>query len=249
MNAVTSLHTVWFWFASKRADAWSALSFSLEQRVLLHICYTLPCTMKLLLTGFEPFSASRINPSEQVVRALSSENFGRLKIQTAILPVERVQGQVKLIRAYKEHQPDIVLCLGESARRMAISIERIAINLIDYRIADNSGTKIVDERIVPQAPDAYFVTLPVRKMLESARACGVPAELSLSAGSFLCNQVTYSLLHYLSQSQLNTPAGFVHVPQLPEQVIDKFPSIPSMSLDTMLKGIRAIIGALDTFMN
>jgi len=201
--------------------------------------------MKLLLTGFEPFGGSRINPSEQIVRALERENLGAIKLATAILPVDRVHGPAALVRAYQEHQPDAVLCLGEASRRMAISIERVAINLMDYRIADNAGNQIVDEPIVRDAPAAYFVTLPVRAMLNAVRACGVPAELSLSAGTFLCNQITFALLHYLAQNNLQTPAGFVHLPALPEQVIDKQPLIPSMSLETMLKGIRAIINSLD----
>lgn len=200
--------------------------------------------MKLLLTGFEPFGGSRVNPSEQTVRALAQESLGATKLSIAILPVDRVHGPAALIRAYQEHQPDAVLCLGEASKRMAISIERVAINLLDYRIADNAGNQIVDEPIVRDAPAAYFCTLPVRAMLNAVRACGVPAELSLSAGAFLCNQVTYALLHYLAQSKLNTPAGFVHLPALPEQVINKQPLIPSMSLETMLKGIQAAINAI-----
>jgi len=210
--------------------------------------------VKLLLTGFEPFGGSQINPSEQVVRALARENLGAtprhrlgagVKLATAVLPVDRVHGPAALIRVYQEQQPDAVLCLGEASRRMAISIERIAINLLDYRIADNVGNQVVDEPIIRDAPAAYFVTLPVRAMLNAVRACGVPAELSLSAGAFLCNQVTFALLHYLAQNNLQTPAGFVHLPALPEQVVDKNPPIPSMSLDSMLTGICAIINCLD----
>jgi pyroglutamyl-peptidase len=202
--------------------------------------------MKLLLTGFEPFGGSKINPSEQVVRALARENLGAIKLSTVILPVDRVHGPAALIRAYEEHQPDAVLCLGEASKRMAISIERVAINLLDFRLADNAGNQTVDEPIVRDAPAAYFVTLPVRAMLNAVHACGVPAELSLSAGAFLCNQVTYALLHYLAQEKLKTPAGFVHLPALPEQVIDKQPLIPSMSLETMLQGINAAIGAIES---
>lgn len=204
--------------------------------------------MKLLLTGFEPFGTNRVNPSEQVVRAIAGEPAGAIPfaLGTAILPVDRNRGPAALIRAFEEQQPDIVLCLGEASKRMTISIERVAINLMDYRIADNAGNTVVDEPIIPAAgaPAAYFVTLPVRAMLKAARACGVPTELSLSAGAYLCNQVAYSLLHHIAQNNLRTPAGFVHLPALPEQAIDQNPSIPSMSLETMLKGIRAIISVL-----
>jgi pyroglutamyl-peptidase len=127
---------------------------------------------------------------------------------------------------------------------MAISIERVAINLLDYRMADNAGHQAIDEPIVPDGPAAYFVTLPVRAMLEAVHAAGIPAELSLSAGAFLCNQVTYELLHYLTTHQLDIPAGFVHLPALPEQVTNASPPMPSMALETMVRGICAVIGAL-----
>ena len=200
--------------------------------------------MKLLLTGFEPFGESKINPSEQVVRALEREKIAGIELRTAILPADRVRGPETLIRAVQQFQPDAVLCLGEASRRIAISIERVAINLLDFRIPDNAGQQVTDKPMVPDGPAAYFVTLPVRAMLDAVRAVGVPAELSLSAGAFLCNQVTYVLLHYLAQNNLRTPAGFAHLPALPEQVVDRHPLIPSMGLETMLVGIKGAIGAI-----
>src|SRR2546427_12290933 len=125
-----------------------------------------------------------------------------------------------------------------------IEAERVAINLLDYRMVDNAGHQAVDEPIVPDGPAAYFVTLPVRAMLDAVRMAGIPAELSLSAGAFLCNQVTYELLHYLTIHQLAIPTGFVHLPALPEQVINAYPPMPSMALETMVRGICAVIGAL-----
>ncbi len=200
--------------------------------------------MILLLTGFEPFGSSQVNPSEQIVHALSREKMSGIELHTAILPVDRTRGPETLIRAFELHQPDAALCLGEASRRMAISIERVAINLMDYRIADNAGNQMVDEPIIADGPAAYFVTLPVRAMLNAVRAACVPAELSLSAGAYLCNQVTYSLLHHLAQNHLKNAAGFIHLPRLPEQAVDCDPIIPSMSLDTMLTGIRAAICAI-----
>ena len=173
--------------------------------------------MKLLLTGFEPFGGSAVNPSEQVVRALAQERLRRIQLRTAILPVDRVQGPVALVRAIQKYRPDAVLCLGE-AGRAAISVERVAINLMDYRIADNAGNCVTDEPIAPDGPAAYFVTLPVRAMLEAVRSVHVPAELSLSAGAFLCNQVLYTALHHIATHQLDTKVGFVHLPSLPERL-------------------------------
>ena len=200
--------------------------------------------MKLLLAGFEPFGGSAVNPSEQVVRALAQESLPGIALHTAILPVDRVNGPATLIRAVQESQPDAVLCLGEAPGRTAISIERVAINLMDYRIADNAGNQAQDEPIVPDGPAAYFVTLPVRAMLEAIRAANVPAELSLSAGAFLCNQVLYTLLHHLTPNNPGVRAGFAHVPPLPEQVVNKDRLIASMGLDIMLTGIRAAISAV-----
>lgn len=197
--------------------------------------------MKLLLTGFEPFGESSVNPSEQVARAMAGETLPGVELQPLILPVDRFAGPATLIQAVQAGQPEAVICLGEAARRLALSLERIAINLLDYRIADNAGHLVTDEVIVPGGPAAYFTTLPVRAMRDAVLAVGVPAELSLSAGSFLCNQVLYELLHYLSRHSLNIPAGFIHLPLLPEQAAQRHPLPPSMSLETMLKGMRAAI--------
>jgi pyroglutamyl-peptidase len=200
--------------------------------------------MKVLLTGFEPFGSSQVNPSAQVVGRLARDGVSGVTLHSAILPVDRQGGPATLLNAVRALHPDAILCLGEATRRMAISIERVALNLLDYRMADNTGHQAIDEPIVPDGPAAYFVTLPVRAMLEAVRAAGIPAELSLSAGAFLCNQVTYELLHYLTTYQLDIPAGFVHVPALPEQVTNAYPPVPSMALETMTCGIRAAIGAL-----
>jgi pyroglutamyl-peptidase len=200
--------------------------------------------MKVLLTGFEPFGGSQVNPSEQVVGRLARDGVPGVTLHSAILPVDRQGGPATLLNAVRALHPDAILCLGEATRRMAIAIERVALNLLDYRIADNAGHQAIDEPIVPDGPAAYFVTLPVRAMLAAVRAAGIPAELSLSAGAFLCNQVTYELLHYLTTHQLDIPTGFVHLPALPEQVTNAYPPMPSMALETMAHGICAVIGAL-----
>jgi pyroglutamyl-peptidase len=200
--------------------------------------------MNVLLTGFEPFGGSHVNPSEQVVRTLARDGVPGVALHSVILPVDRQGGPATLLNAVRALHPEAILCLGEAARRAAISIERVALNLLDYRMADNAGHQVIDEPIVPNGPAAYFVTLPVRAMLEAVRMAGIPTELSLSAGAFLCNQVTYELLHYLTTHQLDIPAGFVHLPALPEQVTNAYPPLPSMALETMARGICAVIGAL-----
>jgi pyroglutamyl-peptidase len=200
--------------------------------------------MRLLLTGFEPFGGNDVNPSAQIVAKLACAGVEGVELITAVLPVDRYRGPAALIQAVQTNQLDAVLCLGLAGRDPAIAIERVAVNLLDFRIADNSGQQFVDEPIVPDGPAAYFTTLPVRAMYKAALTAGVPVELSLSAGAFLCNQVTYELLHYLAINQLNIPAGFVHVPYLPEQVAGRTPLLPSMSLATMCVGLTAVIQAI-----
>jgi pyroglutamyl-peptidase len=216
--------------------------------------------VKILVTGFEPFGGSSLNPSEQVVRALAGQPAGgprlshgphegaepvpRATVVTEILPVDRYRGPEALRSALERTQPDAVLCLGEASRRAALSIERVAINLMDYRIPDNSGQQVTDLPVVPGGPAAYFVTLPVRAMLAAVQGAGVPVELSLSAGSYLCNQVLYDLLHQLSGREPVLRAGFIHLPSLPEQASQAASPYPSMALETILKGVRAALAVL-----
>jgi pyroglutamyl-peptidase len=205
--------------------------------------------MKLLLTGFEPFGHSQINPAAEVVRVMAEHEIEGVELVTAVLPVHRFDGPDVLIRTYIKSRPDAVLCLGESGNRMALAIERVAINLLDFRISDNGGHLVTDKPIHENGPAAYFTTLPVRAMVGAVEEIGVPAELSLSAGAFLCNQVIYEILHYIATHRLATPAGFVHLPQLPDQVAGQRPSRPSMSLETMCRGATAVIQTIATHLS
>jgi pyroglutamyl-peptidase len=200
--------------------------------------------MRMLLTGFEPFGGSNVNPSIEVVRALAGTQLDGIELSTAQLPVDRVSGPATLVFALETYKPDAVLCLGQAMGRQVLSIERVALNLMDYSIADNTGSMVTDEPVVPGGPAAYFVTLPVRAMLAALKPVGVPGELSLSAGTFLCNQVLYALLHHLAVNGLSIPAGFIHVPALPVQVADRPSLAPSMSLDTMITGVSAALRAI-----
>ena len=201
-----------------------------------------------LLTGFEPFCGSTVNPrrawvnpSEQAVHALNGQTIAGLKIVGIILPVDRQSGPVALLKALEEVHPAAVLCLGEAARRPAISIERVAVNLMDFRIPDNAGVIITDQPITADGPAAYFSTLPVRALLNALLAAELPAELSLTAGSYLCNQIFYTLMHALATRNTKTPGGFIHLPALPEQAANMDTPCPSMSLETDLKAIRLAI--------
>jgi pyroglutamyl-peptidase len=211
--------------------------------------------MKLLITGFEPFGGSDVNPSCEALRVLGEAPPDGIELHTALLPVEHRRGPEELLRNFEQNQPEAVICLGEAGRRMRLSIERVAVNLIDDQIPDNEGQLLVDSPVFPGGPAAYFVTLPVREMLQAILKAGVPAELSLTAGAYLCNQVLYTILHRLAEERLSIPAGFIHLPQLPEQVAalqtahTSIPSKPSMALETQVCGLKAAILALKDSIN
>lgn len=200
--------------------------------------------MQFLVTGFEPFGQSSINPSEQVVQRLAAMQFEDFAVATAVLPVHRHLGPQTLLNHVQQLQPDAVICLGEAGGRTAVSIERVAVNLLDFGIADNNGLVVQDEPIVADGPAAYFATLPVRALQQAVLAAGIPTELSLSAGAFLCNQVMYELLHFLAGQQLAIPAGFVHLPLLPEQAASQKPLRPSMALEGMVTAVATILYTL-----
>jgi len=197
--------------------------------------------VRLLLSGFEPFAGSPINPSQQLAEALAAERMDGVQINSLILPVDGALAPAALIAALDAQQPDAVISLGQATGRAVMSLERVAVNLLDYSIPDNTGKLIVDEPVVAGGPAAYFATVPVRAMLEAMRGAGVPAELSLSAGAYLCNQVLYAVLHHIAANRLPVRAGFIHVPALPQQVPPGTTRLPSMSLATMLTGVRAAI--------
>jgi pyroglutamyl-peptidase len=200
--------------------------------------------MRLLLTGFEPFGGSSINPSQQIIERLEAEGLPGIELVTAILPVDRLRGPEKLLQLFEKFHPEAVLCLGEASTRAVLSIERLAVNLLNFTIPDNQGVQVEDEPIVPGGPAAYFATLPVRKAYEAVKAAQVPVEISLSAGSYLCNQVFYTLLNFLVHQGLDFPAGFIHLPRLPEQAAVQQAAEPSMSLETSLRGIKALVEVL-----
>lgn len=150
----------------------------------------------------------------------------------------------ELLQAFRRDRPDAVVCLGESGQATGITFERVAVNLRDYRLPDNAGRQVVDQPVVAQGPAAYFATLPVRTMFEAVRERGIHAELSMSAGTFLCNEVMYAALHWAATEAPATLAGFVHVPRLPEQVAGRDGALPSMDAMTTARGVAAALTAL-----
>lgn len=198
--------------------------------------------MKILVTGFEPFGGETRNPSAEVVERLPDTVAGA-EIIKLILPTVRYEAPRKVMQAVKEHCPDAVLSIGQAGGRAAVSVERVAVNLDDYRIPDNAGNQPADEPVVPGGPDAYLTNLPVKAMVEAIQRVGVPAQISLSAGTFVCNHVLYQVRHDLEERHPGVGNGFIHIPFLPEQVVDK-PGQPSMSLDLSVRAVKAAICAI-----
>lgn len=196
--------------------------------------------MKVLVTGFTPFGGEQINPSWEAVKRLP-EHIGEMTITKREIPTEFDAACAALRAAMDELRPDAVLSVGQYGGANGIRVERVAINLRDARIADNAGAKPMDEPVVPGAPDAYFATLPTRRIVEKLREQDIPAQLSYSAGTFVCNNLLFCALHESARKFPATRCGFVHVPYLPEQAKDG--SAPSMSLALM---VRALTAALKT---
>ena len=191
---------------------------------------------KVLLTGFEPFGTATSNPSGEIVKQVSGDN-----IVTAILPVTYAQSAERLLELIAEHNPDVVICLGQAEGRTQITPEKVAINLDDARLPDNAGVRRSDVKILDDGPDAYFTTLPIKEMVDAIKAQGIPASVSLSAGAFLCNHVFYVAQNKFSGTKVRS--GFVHVPLMDSQA-PEFPGLPTMPLDQMVKAVRAMLEVL-----
>ena len=198
--------------------------------------------MKILVTGFEPFGGETENPSAQVARGLPASLAGA-EIVTAILPVTCRGALETVTEAIRHHRPDAVLSLGQAGGRAAVSIERIAINVDDFSIPDNEGAQPKDQAIVPGGPAAYWSTLPIRAMEAAVRAAGVPCQISNTAGTYVCNHVMYGVAHLLGREFPGTVSGFLHIPYLPEQVLDK-PGQPSMPLELSRQAVEAALTAI-----
>jgi pyroglutamyl-peptidase len=189
--------------------------------------------VKALVTGFDPFAGAPVNASIEAVRRLPAR-IGILDIVTAELPTSYARSIPALKAALAKARPGIVLCVGEAGDRNHLSVERVAVNLQDARIPDNDGATPADRPVVRGGAAAYFATLPVRKMVAALRAAELPAELSMSAGAFVCNHVFYGLMHVAATSKRNFRGGFLHVPCLTRE---KRTDARSMALDDIVRGI------------
>lgn len=190
---------------------------------------------RLLITGFDPFGGETVNPSWEAVKRLP-DTIGNFTLQKLQIPTQFHKGAKTVLEAAALWQPQVILCVGQAGTRSAVTPERIGVNLRDATICDNAGFQPQQERICPEGPDGIFSTVPVKEIAEAIRTAGYPGAVSNTAGTFVCNEVLYTLLHHFAGT--NVKVGFIHVPWLPEQ------GSPSMPLEDITAALEAAIKIL-----
>lgn len=198
--------------------------------------------MKVLITGFDPFGGEKINPAWEAVRALP-DNIDGIEVVKLQIPTVFKKSAKKLFENIDSVKPDVVICVGQAGGRYEFSVERVAINLDDGRIPDNDGYQPVDLPVFEDGENAYFSTLPIKAIVEEVKKDGIPAAVSNTAGTYVCNHIMYSLLYYLNKNNLNIKGGFIHVPFIPEQVVEK-KNTPYMELTRITKALEISIKAI-----
>ena len=192
--------------------------------------------MKILITGFDPFGGEPINPALEAVKKLP-DMIGNAEIIKLEIPTVFNKSLEKIEEAIKAHKPDVVVSIGQAGGRFGITPERVAINVDDARIQDNEGKQPVDTKVFSDGENAYFTNLPVKAMVAEMVKEGIPASLSNTAGTFVCNHVMYGVLYMIAKRYPHMKGGFIHVPYIPQQVVTK-PNMPSMSVEDIAKGLE-----------
>jgi len=195
--------------------------------------------MKILVTGFDPFGGETVNPAIESVKRLP-DKIGSAEIIKLEIPTVIGKSVALIQTAIGLHHPDVVLSVGQAGGRPDITVERVGINIDDCRISDNEGNQPVDMKVAVDGPAAYFATLPIKAMVENIKSHGIPASISNSAGTFICNHVFYGVAHIVATQYPAMKSGFIHIPYLPQQVLNK-PGMPSMTLDSIVQGLVCAI--------
>jgi pyroglutamyl-peptidase len=200
--------------------------------------------MKILISGFEPFGGSTVNPTEKLIRAIAEEKFTGVTLKTILLPVYFDDCVDLLLQEIEEFRPDAVISCGLAGGRTGITPERIAVNLkdiaTDAAYPDNKGARPQDKPINPDGPDGLFTKLPIRRMVSRLKEAGIPSSISYTAGTFICNNTMYGVLDYIQKNDLSMIAGFVHFPAS-EEMAEEHPTWPTLPQELMLQGLRIII--------
>lgn len=199
--------------------------------------------MKILITGFDPFGGETVNPAYEAVKLLPDTIAGAEIIKLEV-PTRFHRAGAVLEDAMQRHKPDAVICVGQAGGRAAITPEKVAINLMDGRIPDNAGYQPVDVSIREDGETAYFTSLPVKAMVQRMRDAGIPAAVSYTAGTYVCNYLLYTLLYLIDKKYPNVRGGFIHVPYAMEQVINKPLGTPSMDLRQIARGLETAVEAV-----
>lgn len=197
----------------------------------------------VLLTGFEPFGGEPVNPSWEAVRQLEGWERRGHRVAARLMPCVFGTALDALERAVAETDPVALLAVGQAQSRTELSLERVAVNLDDARIPDNAGNRPVDAPVAADGPAAYFTSLPVKAMAAALRDAGIPAGLSHSAGSFVCNHLFYGACHLRAVRRPGLRVGFLHIPLAPEQAV-RHPGMPSMAIDRVVAGLRIAVDTL-----
>ncbi len=198
--------------------------------------------LKILVTGFTPFGGEKINPSYEAVKQLDGQILDA-RIVKAQIPTVFGKSIKNLEQLIKEERPDVVLCVGQAGGRFEISIERVAINVDDARIQDNEGNQPIDLPIYEDGRNAYFSNLPIKAIVKRIQESNIPASVSNTAGTFVCNHIMYGLLYLIDKKYPNIRGGFIHVPFVSEQVLEQR-NLPSMSIQQIVRGLTCAIEAI-----
>lgn len=197
--------------------------------------------MKVLITGFEPFGGETINPAYEAIKLLPDTIAGADVIKIQVPVVYNSCGEV-VAKAMKEHEPDVVINVGQAGGRSCVTIERVAINLEECTMADNDGDKAMGRPIHEDGENAYFATIPVKAIVKNVKEHGLPCQISYSAGTYVCNCLMYETLYLAKNLGMKLRAGFIHVPYISSQVVDK-PGYASMSLQEIASVLEYAIEA------
>lgn len=194
--------------------------------------------MKILMTGFDPFGGEDINPAFEAVKKVKADNgIDLVKLE---IPTVFTKSSELIFETIEKENPDAVLMVGQAGGRASITVEKVAINYRDARIEDNDGKQPIGEKIFEDGKDGIFASIDVEEVVQAIRDEGVPANISYTAGTFVCNDVLYSVLYHIDKEGLDIKAGFIHLPYLPSQTLDK-KETPSMDIDSMVRGLQAAV--------
>lgn len=199
--------------------------------------------MKILITGFDPFDKEKLNPAYEAVKLLP-DKIADAEIIKLEIPTVFGKGAFQVEQTIEKHCPDYVICVGQAGGRSSITVEKVAINFVDARIADNEGNQPINTSIIPDGATAYFSSLPIRAMVENMRENGIPANISYTAGTFVCNEVMYRLLHLIDTKYHHVKGGFIHVPYTTVQAASKPDGTASMDEKTIAEGLEYAILAI-----